>query len=471
MTNPRRTALLAALKLADLGVVIAAFVVALCIAIPGAQSWSEVLEMRIEVRNVLFMAVYLCYWHLVLMGFGLYRSHRLAPISREWRDLLSAVLLAATPIFLFSRLLRFEYANAGFLVNFSLLAFLGLATERRVFRVLARTMRRHGHNLRNAIVVGLDQEALDMASRLARRADLGYRIVEVLETARDGGQGQAPARLLQRLASVIARNPIDEVFIAAPLDTGQPLIRGVMALCEEQGITVRLVSSIADLAIAKAQVDEIDGRPVITVFTGPPDSPLMAVKRLIDVTISLAALIVLAPVFALIAVAIRLDSPGPVFFVQRRVGLGGRQFSFFKFRTMVKDAERMQAKFEHLNEADGPVFKIRDDPRVTRIGRWVRRTSLDELPQLINVLKGDMSLVGPRPLPLRDVARMDVPAHRRRFSVKPGITCLWQIEGREPRFEDWIRTDMAYIDNWSLGLDFKILARTIPAVLSGRGAY
>ena len=467
MTSPRRTALLAALKLADLGVVVAAFVVALCSEIPGAQSWSEVLAMRIEVRNVLFMAAYLGYWHLVLLGFGLYRSHRLAPISREWRDLLSAVLLAATPLFVLSRFFRFEYADARFFVNFSLFAFVGLATERRLFRVFARTMRRHGRNLRNAIVVGLDEEALEMASRLARRADLGYRIVEVLETT----SAAEPTRLLERLATVVARNPIDEVFVAAPLDAGQPLIRGVLALCEERGITVRLVSSIAELTLARAQVDEIDGRPVITVFTGPPDSPLLAVKRLIDITVSLAALILLAPLFALVALAIRLDSPGPVFFVQRRVGLGGRQFNFYKFRTMVEDAERLQPALEHLNEADGPVFKIRDDPRVTRVGRWVRRASLDELPQLINVLKGDMSLVGPRPLPLRDVARMDVPAHRRRFSVKPGITCLWQIQGREPRFEDWIRTDMAYIDNWSLGLDFKILARTIPAVLSGRGAY
>src|SRR5581483_1848439 len=387
MTSPRRTALLAALKLADLGVVVAAFVVALCSEIPGAQSWSEVLAMRIEVRNVLFMAAYLGYWHLVLLGFGLYRSHRLAPISREWRDLLSAVLLAATPLFVLSRFFRFEYADARFFVNFSLFAFVGLATERRLFRVFARTMRRHGRNLRNAIVVGLDEEALEMASRLARRADLGYRIVEVLETT----PAAEPTRLLERLARVVARNPIDEVFVAAPLDAGQPLIRGVLALCEEQGITV---------------------------FTGPPDSPLLAVKRLIDITVSLTALILLAPVFAIIALAIRLDSPGPVFFVQRRVGLGGRQFNFYKFRTMVEDAERLQPALEHLNEADGPVFKIRDDPRVTRVGRWVRRASLDELPQLINVLKGDMSLVGPRPLPLRDVARMDVPAHRRRFSVK-----------------------------------------------------
>jgi exopolysaccharide biosynthesis polyprenyl glycosylphosphotransferase len=467
MTNPRRTALLAGLKLADLGVVIAAFAVALCIEIPGAQSWSEVLGLRIEVRNVLFMAAYLCYWHLMLLGFGLYRSHRLAPISREWRDLLTAVLLAAAPLLLAAPFFRFAYADARFFVNFSLFAFVGLAAERRLFRVLARTMRRHGRNLRNAIVVGLDEEALEMASRLARRADLGYRIVEVLETT----DAAEPKRLIARLATVIARDPIDEVFVAVPLDAGQPLIRGVMALCEERGITVRLVSSIADLTLAKAQIDEIDGCPVITVFTGPPDSPLLAVKRLIDIAVSLAALILLAPVFAVIAIAIRLDSPGPIFFVQRRVGLGGRQFNFYKFRTMVDGAERLQSELEHLNEADGPVFKIRDDPRVTRVGRWVRRASLDELPQLLNVLKGDMSLVGPRPLPLRDVARMDVPAHRRRFSVKPGITCLWQIQGREPRFEDWIRTDMAYIDNWSLGLDLKILARTIPAVLSGRGAY
>jgi len=151
--------------------------------------------------------------------------------------------------------------------------------------------------------------------------------------------------------------------------------------------------------------------------------------------------------------------------------LGGRRFRFYKFRTMVAGAEGMQEALEPRNEAHGPVFKIRSDPRVTRLGYMLRRLSLDELPQLLNVLRGDMSLVGPRPLPLRDVARIDERSHKRRLSVKPGVTCLWQVSGREPEFDEWIRSDMEYIDNWSLALDTKILARTIPAVLSGRGAY
>lgn len=471
MTNPRRAAALTALKLADLGVVVGAFVASVFLSLTG-ESWYDVLSARIEVRNVLFMVGYLVYWHVVLVGSGFYHSHRLTPLSREWRDLLFAVIVATVPLFLASKPLGLGFSSASFLVNFALLAFAGLVIQRRVFRMLARAMRRHGHNIRHVVVIGHDEDALEMAGRLARRADLGYHIVEVIETGDLGAKGAlTPAQIVYHLEELLATRTLDEVFLAVPLDAGQPVIRAVVPLCEERGITVRVVSSIMDLILAKAQVDEIEGHPVITVFTGPPDSPLLAVKRLIDIVVSLGAMITLAPLFAMVAVAIKLDSRGPVFFVQRRVGLGARQFPFFKFRTMVQDAERLQSRFEHLNEANGPVFKIKQDPRITRVGRFIRRTSLDELPQLINVLKGDMSLVGPRPLPLRDVARMDVPAHRRRFSVKPGITCLWQIEGREPDFNAWIRTDMAYIDNWSLGLDMKILARTIPAVLSGRGAY
>jgi exopolysaccharide biosynthesis polyprenyl glycosylphosphotransferase len=226
-----------------------------------------------------------------------------------------------------------------------------------------------------------------------------------------------------------------------------------------------------NLFLARAQLDEIDGRPVITIFTGPPDSLLLLAKRVLDFGVSLVALVLLFPALAAIAVAIKLGSPGPVFFVQDRVGLNGRQFRFYKFRTMVRDAEQMQEELEAFNEAQGPVFKIRDDPRITRVGRWIRRLSIDEVPQLLNVLRGDMSLVGPRPLPLRDVSRIDARSHRRRFSVRPGITCLWQINRREPQFDDWVKTDMEYIDNWSFALDIKILLRTIPAVLSGRGAY
>jgi lipopolysaccharide/colanic/teichoic acid biosynthesis glycosyltransferase len=173
----------------------------------------------------------------------------------------------------------------------------------------------------------------------------------------------------------------------------------------------------------------------------------------------------------ILAVFIKIDSPGPTFFIQERVGLNKRTFRLYKFRTMLRNAEKMQAKLENANEVSGPVFKIKDDPRITRIGKYLRKTSIDELPQLINVLKGDMSLVGPRPLPVRDYNGFDQDWQRRRFSIRPGITCLWQINGRSNvSFEKWMKLDMEYIDKWSLVLDFKILFKTIPAVLRGLGA-
>jgi len=195
------------------------------------------------------------------------------------------------------------------------------------------------------------------------------------------------------------------------------------------------------------------------------------VKRALDFFASLILLIILTPLFLVTSLSIKLTSPGPVFFIHKRVGLNKRRFRLYKFRTMVRDAEKMQTALEQLNEVSGPVFKIKNDPRITRIGKFLRKTSIDELPQLINVLKGDMSLVGPRPLPIRDYNGFDKDWQRRRFSIRPGITCLWQIDGRSTiPFEKWMKLDMEYIDNWSLRLDFKILVKTIPIVLRGSGA-
>jgi exopolysaccharide biosynthesis polyprenyl glycosylphosphotransferase len=194
-------------------------------------------------------------------------------------------------------------------------------------------------------------------------------------------------------------------------------------------------------------------------------------KRLLDIVISSAALILLAPLFLVTSALIRLTSRGPALFVQKRLGLNKRIIGVYKFRTMVQDAEKKQAELEHLNEVSGPVFKIKNDPRITPIGRFLRKTSIDELPQLFNVLKGDMSLVGPRPLPIRDYQGFNKDWQRRRFSIRPGITCLWQINGRSSvQFERWMELDMEYIDRWSVWLDMKILIRTIPAVLRGSGA-
>jgi exopolysaccharide biosynthesis polyprenyl glycosylphosphotransferase len=223
--------------------------------------------------------------------------------------------------------------------------------------------------------------------------------------------------------------------------------------------------------IARPRRDYLDGIPVITHYPGSVEGLQLAAKRSLDAALSLLLLIGLSPLFALVSLLIRLDSKGPAFYIQKRVGLNKRRFRLYKFRTMTDGADARQEELECLNEACGPVFKIKNDPRITRLGRFLRKSSIDELPQLFNVLKGDMSLVGPRPLPVRDYNGFNEDWQRRRFSVRPGITCLWQVNGRSnTSFEHWMKLDMKYIDEWSLQLDMKILLLTIPAVLRGSGA-
>ena len=280
------------------------------------------------------------------------------------------------------------------------------------------------------------------------------------------------SQVVSELESIIARQPIDEVLVALPANKYGSLVETIVRRCEEEGIIVRVRTEMFDLHVARTYVDELEGVPVLTIRSGPQDDWQLVAKRLFDIVASAALLLVLAPLFAVLVWLIRMDSPGPVFFRQERIGFNKRRFRLIKFRTMVDGADGQQATLEHLNEADGPVFKIKSDPRITRVGRYLRRFSIDELPQLLNVLKGDMSLVGPRPLPVRDVERIDVNSHKRRFSIKPGITCLWQVNGRSNiGFDDWVRLDLEYIDKWSLALDVMILLKTIPAVLKGPGAY
>jgi exopolysaccharide biosynthesis polyprenyl glycosylphosphotransferase len=228
---------------------------------------------------------------------------------------------------------------------------------------------------------------------------------------------------------------------------------------------------VFQLRFAKADVDYLDETAILTLHTGNQPSVELVVKRAIDVTCSAIALVLLAPVFLVIAAAIKLDSRGPVFFFQERVGSGRKTFRLAKFRTMVADAETRLIDLERYNEVNGAAFKMTNDPRITRVGRLLRKISLDELPQFFNVLRGDMSLVGPRPLPVRDVQRFDAKWQKRRFSVRPGITCLWQANGRhEISFDHWMELDLQYIDHWSLKLDFEIMLKTIPVVLRGTGA-
>lgn len=278
--------------------------------------------------------------------------------------------------------------------------------------------------------------------------------------------------IVDQLNSIIAYHPVDEVLVALPMNKYGPLVETIVRHCEEQGIVVRVRTETFNLQVARSYVDELQGVPVTTIQSGPADSWQLVMKRLIDIVGSAVLLLALAPLFAIITLLIKLDSPGPIFFAQQRVGFNKRRFRMLKFRTMMDGSDQQQYMLEHLNEVQGPVFKIKSDPRITRLGRFLRRFSIDELPQLINVFKGEMSLVGPRPLPVRDVARIDAQWHKRRFSIKPGITCLWQVSGRSNiGFNDWVRLDLDYIDKWSLGLDLLILLKTIPAVFKGPGAY
>jgi exopolysaccharide biosynthesis polyprenyl glycosylphosphotransferase len=282
----------------------------------------------------------------------------------------------------------------------------------------------------------------------------------------------AESSVISELESIIAQEPVDEVFIALPREGYAPLVEAIVRLCEDQGIIVRLQTDLFKLRIARWQVDELDGIPIVTIRSGPPDGWQLLVKRLIDICGSALLLLAMAPLLMIVTVLIKLDSPGSAFYIQERVGLNKRRFQVFKFRTMIEGADKQQPMLEDLNQAEGPVFKIKDDPRITRLGKFLRRFSIDELPQLFNVLRGEMSLVGPRPLPVRDIERIDAQWHKRRLSVKPGVTCLWQVNGRsDVNFDHWVRMDLEYIDKWSLGLDLKILVKTIPAVLKGSGAY
>jgi len=468
----RRQLALGLLACTDLAVVAASFCLAAVLDRWDGTDGRSLLDASIRVRSVVALAANLVLWHLVLRRGGLYCSYRLSPVSRTVRDVARCAASAAPLVCLLMLLVQpARLRGVTFLVAFVLLASTGLVAERLAFRAASWVVRRRGRNLRYAAVVGEPARAVAAASSLAERDALGYRVVDLVDVdlgrlARAGD----PTPVLARLERAFDRHPIDEVFVAVPFEAAtQPLVRGLVALCDEAGVVVRVLADVG--TSRRASADQLDGRPVVTIASARDDGPYLAAKRLIDVVTASAALVALAPLLLAVAIAIKLDSAGPVLFAQERVGRARRRFQTLKFRTMVHGAERLQPALEDRNEAAGPVFKIRHDPRVTRVGALLRRTSIDELPQLVNVLRGEMSLVGPRPLPVRDVRRIETRWHLRRFSVQPGITCLWQVRRREPEFDAWIRADMEYIDNRSLALDLAILVRTVPAVLSRQGAH
>ncbi len=275
------------------------------------------------------------------------------------------------------------------------------------------------------------------------------------------------------LIELIHEHSVSGVLVSAR-QTQLDRVESVIQLCEIEGVEAWLVADFFTTQIARASFDEMLGQPLLIFRSTPETSWQMLAKNLLDITGALVLIIflIVIPVLPLVALLIKLTSSGPVFFRQQRSGLNGAPFTIWKFRTMVTNSEQLKHELAAMNEMSGPVFKLTNDPRITPVGKWLRKYSLDELPQLFNVLRGEMSLVGPRPLPVDEVKRFNDLAHRRRLSVKPGLTCLWQVSGRNQisDFKDWVRLDLEYIDNWSIWLDLLILVRTIPAVLGATGA-
>ncbi len=315
---------------------------------------------------------------------------------------------------------------------------------------------------RRFMLVGTTEETARMRSDLRASPEAGISIVAELDLH---------ATPVEELVRTLHEHSVNGVILSTK-HTYFEQAEAVIKACELEGVETWLVADFFRTQISHASFDDFHGRPVMVFRTTPEASWQGVLKKCMDFVGALGLLLVLALPLAVVALLIKLTSPGPVLFRQLRSGLNGAPFTIYKFRTMVTNAEQLKHELEAMNEMRGPVFKVTKDPRITPIGKWLRKYSLDEFPQLFNVLRGEMSLVGPRPLPVDEVKRFHDLAHRRRLSVKPGLTCLWQISGRNDicEFKDWVRLDLEYIDHWSLWLDLKILLRTIPVVLAGTGA-
>jgi exopolysaccharide biosynthesis polyprenyl glycosylphosphotransferase len=363
--------------------------------------------------------------------------------------------------------------------RFVLLCFVGLAlfllcTVRILIIAYFRKSLKKGKNSHRVLIIGTGARAYRLSQVLRDNAEWGVDIIGHLDPHSNWIGAEIPKDQIlgtvEDISRILKQHVIDEVLLAVP----RTLIGDVEAIayaCEEEGIKLGIMADLYNLEVARVSLLKIGGLPLLTLEPVALDESKLLMKRIIDIIAVTLSLPFILPLFACIAAAIKLDSPGPVFFVQERIGLRKRRFKMLKFRSMYVGSEEKLKELEHLNEADGPIFKMANDPRVTRVGRFIRRTSIDELPQLFNVLGGSMSLVGPRPMSVRDVDLFDRGIQRKRFSVKPGLTCLWQISGRSQLpFSKWLEFDLEYIEKWSLLLDFKILFKTIPVVMRGSGA-
>jgi exopolysaccharide biosynthesis polyprenyl glycosylphosphotransferase len=416
----------------------------------------------------LFGVGYAAVWVGVLWYHGLYRPRARWTVRTEAASIGRATLVLAlvTGTALFA--IKMPDVSRLFLLFLFPSQWLITLATRVALRLGFEWLRARGLNTRFVLVVGAGPRGQAFAAKLEGHRELGLRVRGFVDD--QDFDLPAPWRQIGTLGSIeslLHSEVIDEVAICLPVSRWEET-NAIAHLCEEEGKIVRVPMDILDRAFAAGRVEDLDGTPVYSLVSGPDRLAAFVVKRVFDVIIAGLGLVVASPLMIAIAFAVRTGDGSPVFFRQERVGLHGRLFKVIKFRTMVRDAEALLAGLDGTSEVEGAAFKLTNDPRITSTGRFLRRTSLDELPQLWNVIRGEMSLVGPRPALPREVAAYDL-WHRRRLSMKPGITGLWQVSARRsPNFDTWAQLDLSYIDRWSLWLDIKILARTVPAALDGR---
>jgi len=398
---------------------------------------------------------------LVLEAQGFYERSLLSPRQTAIWPLFKGCLLATVGLIMGLFFWRLDLARSVAML-FGAISFVLIFLKEELVRLGLKSQFARAQFQRRFVLVGTQQETARMRQELDARAEDGLVVLAEFDL------NDKP---LEELTQLLHEHSVNGVILNARHNYFEKVERAIKT-CELEGVEVWLIADFFKTQISHTSFDDFQGHPVLVFRTTPDASWQGVLKQMIDFMVALVAVIILSGPFILIGLLIKLTSPGPILFRQKRCGLNGRPFTILKFRTMETDAEQRKHELAAKNEMSGPVFKMKNDPRVTPVGKWLRKFSVDEFPQLFNVLRGEMSLVGPRPLPVDEVKRFDDLAHRRRLSVKPGLTCLWQVSGRNDvaDFRDWVRLDLEYIDNWSLWLDLKIMWRTIPVVLIGSGA-
>jgi len=419
-----------------------------------------------------YLPIFVVLWGGLLYFLGMYESFRTKKIS----DVLATVVEIAMIGIGASGILIYFFAVNDISREFLFLTFsfvgVTILAEKTALMTIFRFVRRQGYNTRNLLIVGTGSKAIKFLGVVKEHAEWGYNIIGLIDDERTGQvfEGFKVLGALSDIQEIVHKNVVDEVIFMVQR-SGLEKIEEAIRACELEGLKVSISVDYFEARFSRIQQTELHGFRMLTFESAPSREWELLIKRLFDVIASGLALVALSPLFLAIAVIIKMTSKGTVFFRQERCGLNTRKFILYKFRTMTSDAESRLSELLMHNEMSGPVFKLKDDPRVTKIGRVLRKMSIDELPQLWNVFKGDMSLVGPRPPIPAEVEKYES-WHRRRLSMRPGLTCLWQVSGRNKitNFDEWAKLDLSYIDGWSIWLDIRILLKTIPVVLFGIGA-